>query len=173
MWRLTSRRCFAVSDPYKVLGIKPGASEKEIKEAYRKMCLKYHPDRNPDKKDEAEKNFKQVGEAYRQLTEGGYREGNYQSPPNGSNPRGGSPFRSHSFESPFQSPFPGGFGFDIFGKGGMDLNDLFGQFGAHAGATTIKTEIIMKNGKPWKRRIVKTSKTPNGGTRTETIEEDI
>ncbi len=160
MWRLTTRRFF--SDPYIVLGVKPGASEKEIKEAYRKLCFKHHPDRNPDNKEEAEKKFKQVGDAYRQLTEGGgytHRDDfNQSSSTHGYSQRG----------TPFQYPFPGGFGFDIFGKTSID--DLFK---AHTGATTIKTEIIMKKGKPWKRRTVETSKTLNGVSRTETIEEDI
>ncbi|MGI0090006.1 MAG: DnaJ domain-containing protein, partial [Nitrosopumilaceae archaeon] len=50
---------------YEVLGIEKGASQKEIKTAYRKLSLKYHPDRNKDEKD-AEK-FKEIIEAYQFL----------------------------------------------------------------------------------------------------------
>ena len=56
-----------------MLGIKPGASADELKKAYRKEALKWHPDRHPDgpQKAAAEKKFKQVSEAYQQLSEGG------------------------------------------------------------------------------------------------------
>ncbi|MBN2501103.1 MAG: DnaJ domain-containing protein [Anaerolineales bacterium] len=53
-------------DYYKTLGVERSASEDEIKKAYRKLAMKYHPDRNPDDKD-AEENFKQINEAYQVL----------------------------------------------------------------------------------------------------------
>ncbi|MBQ5872075.1 MAG: DnaJ domain-containing protein, partial [Bacteroidaceae bacterium] len=50
-------------DYYEVLGVSKNASDAEIKAAYKKMAIKYHPDRNPDNK-EAEEKFKEAAEAY-------------------------------------------------------------------------------------------------------------
>lgn len=55
-------------DYYKILGVSKDADEKEIKKNYRKLSLKYHPDRNPNDK-EAEEKFKEVAEAYRVLSD--------------------------------------------------------------------------------------------------------
>lgn len=57
-----------MSDYYNTLGIAKGASQDEIKKAYRKQALKYHPDKNPGDK-EAEKNFKKISEAYEILSD--------------------------------------------------------------------------------------------------------
>lgn len=56
-------------DYYEVLGVKKGATDAEIKSAYRKMALKWHPDRNQDKKEEAEGQFKEINEAYQVLSD--------------------------------------------------------------------------------------------------------
>ena len=56
----------AKQDFYEVLGISKSASKAEIKKAYRKMAIKYHPDKNPDDK-VAEENFKKAAEAYEVL----------------------------------------------------------------------------------------------------------
>src|SRR5215510_11734139 len=58
----------AKRDYYEVLGLTKGASDVEIKKAYRKLALKYHPDKNPGDK-AAEESFKELGEAYEVLSE--------------------------------------------------------------------------------------------------------
>ena len=56
-------------DYYEVLGVSKDATEKDIKKAQRKLAFKYHPDKNPDNKKEAEEKFKEVNEAYSVLSD--------------------------------------------------------------------------------------------------------
>lgn len=71
-----------MSDPYKVLGVSPNASDEEIKKAYRKLSRMYHPDANINNpnKDRAEEKFKDVQQAYEQIIKEKERKtsGNYQ-----------------------------------------------------------------------------------------------
>ena len=54
---------------YKILDVSKDATAIDIKKAYRKLALKWHPDKNPDQKEEAEKKFKEISEAYEVLSD--------------------------------------------------------------------------------------------------------
>ncbi len=92
-------------DYYEVLGLDKNASEDDIKRAYRKLAIKYHPDRNPGDK-VAEEKFKEAAEAYDVLHD----------------PQKRQQYDQFGFNGP-QGGFGGGFG------GGMDMNDIFSMFG--------------------------------------------
>ncbi len=91
-------------DYYDILGIDKNASAKDIKKAYRKMAVKYHPDKNPGD-DEAEMKFKKAAEAYEVLSD---------------------PNKKAKYDQYGHSAFDGSGG---FGGGGMDMDDIFSQFG--------------------------------------------
>ena len=57
------------TDLYKTLGVSKDADEATIKKSYRKLALKYHPDRNKDNKEESEKKFKEISKAYEVLSD--------------------------------------------------------------------------------------------------------
>lgn len=101
----------AKRDYYEVLGVDKGVSEEEIKKAYRRLAMKYHPDKNPDNKKEAEEKFKEISEAYEVLSD--------------QNKRAQYDRFGHEGMS------------DIFGRGGFtwsdfthfgDIEDIFGDF---------------------------------------------
>ena len=56
-------------DYYKILGLDKGANDAEIKKAYRKLAMKWHPDKNADNKAQSEENFKKISEAFEVLSD--------------------------------------------------------------------------------------------------------
>ncbi|MBR5756764.1 MAG: molecular chaperone DnaJ [Firmicutes bacterium] len=104
-------------DLYEVLGIKKGASEAEIKSAFRKMAMKYHPDRNPGDKT-AEEKFKEVNEAYSILSDPDKKDKYDRFGFAGIDPNAG---------------FGGGGGFSGFGGEGFGFDDIFNMFGGGFG----------------------------------------
>ncbi|MFY0626414.1 MAG: molecular chaperone DnaJ [Reichenbachiella sp.] len=95
----------AKRDYYEVLGVSKSASGDEIKKAYRKLAIKYHPDKNPDDK-EAEEKFKEAAEAYEVLSDAKKKQ------------------RYDQFGHAGMGGASQG-----FGGGGMSMDDIFSQFG--------------------------------------------
>ncbi|TKC08770.1 molecular chaperone DnaJ [Pedobacter frigoris] len=93
-------------DYYDVLGVAKGASAEEIKKAYRKMAIKYHPDKNPGDK-QAEDNFKEAAEAYEILS---------------------NPEKKQRYDH-YGHAGVGGAAGGGYGGGGMNMDDIFSQFG--------------------------------------------
>ncbi len=91
-------------DYYEVLGVSKSASKAEIKKAYRKLAIKYHPDKNPDDK-QAEENFKEAAEAYEVLSDEN---------------------KKARYDQFGHQGMGGGFG---GGGGSMNMDDIFSQFG--------------------------------------------
>ena len=95
-------------DYYEVLGVEKTASEEEIKKAYRKIAIKYHPDRNPGDKT-AEEKFKEAAEAYNVLHD---------------------PQKRQQYDQfGFNGPMGGTGGFGGFGGASMNIDDIFSMFG--------------------------------------------
>ncbi len=146
-------------DPYKLLGVKRDATDKEIQKAYRALAKKLHPDVNPDDK-EAQERFKEVSAAYTLLSDKNLRAQYDSGQVDGSGQQ--------------QNPFAGGFGGGSGGFGGFnrntkaqmegmgmgfeDMNDLFSSlFGMQMGAGG------QQSGHPFSRTRTQTRPRPQKG----------
>lgn len=98
-------------DPYKVLKIAPGASKEEVKKAFKKLALKYHPDRNQGNA-EAEEKFKEINQAYQMLTDDNPK------------PSGNQAYNPQDFSNVWKST-----GFDPFSS----IDEIFRAAGMGAG----------------------------------------
>src|SRR4051794_23748129 len=108
----------AKRDYYEILGVEKSASEEEIKKSYRKLAVKYHPDKNPGDKT-AEEQFKELGEAYEALSDPQRRALYDQYGHAAFDRRAGGGFGRGGFHDPFEV-FR-----EVFGGGGI-FEDLFG-----------------------------------------------
>lgn len=121
----------AKRDYYEVLGVDRGADEETVKSAYRKLALKYHPDRNPGSK-EAEERFKEATEAYEVLKD---------------------PQKRHAYDQFGHAGVRQGAGFGFGGFEGFDLGDALRAFMRDFGGGSIFDEFFgMGTGSPRRRR---------------------
>ncbi|MDB5029893.1 J domain-containing protein [Mucilaginibacter sp.] len=125
----------AFIDYYQVLGVTKTATDKDIKNAYRKLARKYHPDLNPDNS-EAHKKFQQLNEANEVLSDAEKRKKYDQYGEHWQH--GGQYEQAHQQQRRQQHDFGGGgrqaFDFEGFGSGGNDFSDFFqSMFGGGGG----------------------------------------
>jgi molecular chaperone DnaJ len=97
----------AKRDYYEILGVAKGADEQEIKKSYRKLAMKYHPDKNPGDK-AAEEKFKEAAEAYDVLS---------------------NPEKKSRYDQFGHAGMGAGGGGGYGGFGGMNMEDIFSNFG--------------------------------------------
>jgi molecular chaperone DnaJ len=123
----------AKRDYYDVLGVSKSATADEIKKAYRKMAIKYHPDKNPGDK-AAEESFKEAAEAYEVLSspEKKQRYDQFGHAANAAGAAGGSAYGGMNMEDIFSQ-----FG-DIFGGGGGGFESFFGGGGQRSGRRVVR-----------------------------------
>jgi molecular chaperone DnaJ len=120
----------AKRDYYEILGVDRGAGEDQIKSAYRKMALKYHPDRNPNNK-EAEDKFKEATEAYEVLKD---------------------PQKRHAYDQFGHAGVGAGTGFGFGGFEGFDIGDALRAFMRDFGGGSIFDEFFGMGARGSRRR---------------------
>jgi len=182
-------------DFYEILGVRKDASQDELKKAYRKLALRWHPDKNPDDVETAQKNFKVISEAYEVLSDKNRRRDYDRYGKNGPvatrSPTGTPSRRSQAFA--FRNPFDLFNDFfdhqqDIFSQQ-QQQQDIFGSFGFEdlggprswsqyqsqsqspisGNATSVSTTTTIINGK---RETTTTTMKVEGGKRVVTVEKN-
>jgi len=137
-------------DYYKILGVSENAGLDEIKKIYRNLAMKYHPDRNPQNREAAEKRFKEISEAFyvlgdekRRAEYDAYKKGyGYDA---GSGEFAGA--RGFDFEEILKHFGGGGFG---SARGGRGMEDIFSVF-QDMGGDGVHTEYVYRRGVPESR----------------------
>ncbi|CDJ69702.1 DnaJ domain-containing protein, putative [Eimeria necatrix] len=176
----------SVPDFYSILGVKRNATQDELKKAYRQTALRWHPDRNPNNREEAGKRFREASEAFETLSdpakraqydaslEASFRRPGVEAdrrflwPPHG---RGSGAFVSQSLRRSF---------FGTNSAAGAEPESRFplGRRGAAAAARGREPEVgtqvsyFSRNGRVVERRTT-TRRFPGGGIQTETTERDL
>ncbi|KAJ2952765.1 hypothetical protein O0L34_g7125 [Tuta absoluta] len=121
-------------DYYRVLGVSRTATEAEIKKSYRKLALKWHPDKNPDNADEATRRFKEISEAYEVLSDERKRRVYDQYGKEGLNSGRGRRAADDDYEYGYASfPFTFRDPEEVFREffGGSPFGDLFAEINGH------------------------------------------
>lgn len=132
-------------DYYKVLGVARSATDNEIAKAYKKLALKYHPDKNPDNKPQAEEQFKVITEAYEVLHDPEKRKVYDQVGKGGLNGGAGGMPNGMNFQHAdeiFKAFFGGNDPFSMFFGG--DDDDMGGMFGGRPGGGGPR--VVFRNG---------------------------
>ena len=135
-------------DYYEVLGVAKNANADEIKKAYRKAAIKYHPDKNPGDK-EAEEKFKEAAEAYDVL----------------SNPEKRARYDQFGHAGMSGAAGAGG-GFGGFG-GGFSMEDIFSQFGDIFGGH------FSGGSSPWRRSLPERSRSSRSTSRSPVLNAEV
>ena len=161
-------------DYYEVLGVKKDATEEEIKKAYKKQAVKWHPDRWGDKSEAEQKNaeekFKEIAEAYDVLRDPQKRQRYDQFGPEGVNGAGGfGGFGGQSAEDIFKDIFGS---FHGFGNGGFNFEDIFG--GASGFTSGSRQQKPIYRGNDLRRRVeLDLSEIVHGTTKKFKIKKDV
>lgn len=138
-------------DYYRILGVEKGAGEVELKKAYKKLAMKYHPDKNPDNKEAAEAKFKEVSEAFEVLSDPKKREVydrfGEEGLKNGMGGMGGMPgqgfanFTPSAADEIFRQFFGGSDPFgDMFGGGRSGMEHMFAFSDGFGGPSRRQTQ---------------------------------
>ena len=150
------------SEFYKELDLPNNASEDEVKKAYKKLAIKYHPDKNPDNKEEAEAKFKKISEAYQALSD----KEKYMRENMGSSPRRSG--MHPGFIDPNEL-FKQFFNMDMNNPFNSNMNIRVGGMGMPQGGTVMRSSNIrFENGK----KIETITEVINGVQRQQTIVSD-
>ena len=105
-------------DYYEVLGLARNASADDVRKAYRRLAMQYHPDKNPDNKEEAEVRFKEISEAYEVLSDANKR----------------AKYDQYGHQGMRSAFGPGGFDFERDFTHYGDIEDILGSFFGEGGS---------------------------------------